>query len=862
MIEINTAAIPAELKLLPQWVAFSVKPDPDNAGKLKKIPYIAQVGLDAKASSTDSNTWRTYDNMLAFIAQAPEVLKPGFVFTENDPFAVIDLDNTTEQYVADGQARLKEHYSNTYIERSISGKGVHIIATTVVQHPGVNCRQLKTEVYCKERMLVITGCETNNKPVVDYSADIDDLIIALHEVQAADSPREDFEKEVSQLTPEQCIQMVSASHNRKGAIYRLLAGGFTSSDYNEGYSETSGKLMTAIVAELNLKDPELLKKVFFMSAWFNSPVYRAHYSEVNKHKLNTNHPTHWKRETETAISRGLGMAEHKAQKQSFGDDVVAGLLSNMTVEGVNDEKEALAKVVEKVKLEADVEKVSSLGYALKIPDSLPGLDDIDPSNYLDIPSPKIKEMIDFAMSVSKKPNPRSALTMVLGMLAGITGVNYQVSGTGLNVFMLYLGATGRGKEDLNRILTQFGKGIEATSNRSCVDRHFYSGQLRSGPAIRTSLEKMSQRENCATVNNLSYVYRIKEMGHALVGMTNGQSKFAGLEIELQGLYDSSSKFGTVDDADFARIEDVLAGFDATSMSIVGDTQPKTLAKGMSYESIESGTMTRLIYVAAGPKRPPTNFDPKTYKDMPPKIAETFIKLINEVDALDRNENEDDRFRDVELTEECDEYFMDYDEWLDNFIDNECEDPVEADLVNRSNLNALKLAGLIAVTENPERPLLTLDMFKWALVFIFHGTSYITETFKTEKDPETEKALQTTVRQILHYFTSLDPKSERYIENQPRIEAGCIQHRVLRNMVQRRTGFNVVTKGSFAKDVDPNRRFKDCIQTLEDNGWIETLEGIVAQATFPNCRLSTHGKVYKISSIGLEEMTKMIKELEG
>src|SRR5215217_1634906 len=79
--------IPEELRGRRQWVCWKLEKRED---KPTKIPYIA--GGVGRASSTDSRTWRSFE-------EAVQALKTGryngigFVFSSGDPFAGIDLDN-------------------------------------------------------------------------------------------------------------------------------------------------------------------------------------------------------------------------------------------------------------------------------------------------------------------------------------------------------------------------------------------------------------------------------------------------------------------------------------------------------------------------------------------------------------------------------------------------------------------------------------------------------------------------------------------------------------------------------------------------------------------------------------------------
>ena len=79
-------AVPSELKALPQWVLWKSKV---RKGKATKVPY--QVS-EAKAKANDSTTWTDYQSVIT-AEQTGKFSGIGFVFTAEDPYTGIDLDN-------------------------------------------------------------------------------------------------------------------------------------------------------------------------------------------------------------------------------------------------------------------------------------------------------------------------------------------------------------------------------------------------------------------------------------------------------------------------------------------------------------------------------------------------------------------------------------------------------------------------------------------------------------------------------------------------------------------------------------------------------------------------------------------------
>ena len=106
--------IPNELKELKQWIAWKRQNN-------TKIPYI--VGSASKASSTNSKTWTNF----AHAENASGYDGIGFVFTLNDDYVAIDIDNCiVDNKISDEATKWIAEF-NSYTEISQSCRGIHII---------------------------------------------------------------------------------------------------------------------------------------------------------------------------------------------------------------------------------------------------------------------------------------------------------------------------------------------------------------------------------------------------------------------------------------------------------------------------------------------------------------------------------------------------------------------------------------------------------------------------------------------------------------------------------------------------------------------------------------------------------------
>ncbi len=130
--------IPEELRRRRQWVNR-------DDWKIPQTP-----GTKRRADSTDSETWRSFEDAVA------DGRGLGFVFTSGDPFTGVDLDKCRdpETGVVEEWAREIVEDLDGYVEISPSGTGFHIFVRGKLPKSG---RRGKVEAYSSERYFAMTG---------------------------------------------------------------------------------------------------------------------------------------------------------------------------------------------------------------------------------------------------------------------------------------------------------------------------------------------------------------------------------------------------------------------------------------------------------------------------------------------------------------------------------------------------------------------------------------------------------------------------------------------------------------------------------------------------------------------------------
>lgn len=144
--------IPAELRIHAQWVGWRAEMRPGQK-KPTKVPYSIRTGR--RASSTDRTTWCTF---VEAVAALDEYTGIGFVFSADDPYAGMDIDDCRNPETGEIAAWAQDIIDrlNSYTEISPSGTGVKIIVRATKR--GTASRKAPHfEMYDRDRYFTITG---------------------------------------------------------------------------------------------------------------------------------------------------------------------------------------------------------------------------------------------------------------------------------------------------------------------------------------------------------------------------------------------------------------------------------------------------------------------------------------------------------------------------------------------------------------------------------------------------------------------------------------------------------------------------------------------------------------------------------
>ena len=265
------AAVPDEMKARPNWVVVKTWWNAEK-GKYNKRPVNCNSDKGEYAESDNSETWTTFDNALKYLKEKGGTTV-AYALDGKDNVSCIDLDRC---YDENGQpsALAKEVLSKcgkTYVEKSVSGNGLHIFGKT----NGMDIRSFSKdgdlEFYQKEHFIAMTGDGTGYSRLESFDTpEMKELLSRKCE------KREEWKgvcKGVNGLSTMTDRDVVEKASNAKNGdkFKRLYAG----EDLQNNHSNSDMSLMNLLAYWCN-GDKEQMLRIFATSGLFRpnkSPDY-------------------------------------------------------------------------------------------------------------------------------------------------------------------------------------------------------------------------------------------------------------------------------------------------------------------------------------------------------------------------------------------------------------------------------------------------------------------------------------------------------------------------------------------------------------------------------------------------------------
>lgn len=682
--------IPHEMRTYAQFVMWRYE---DTDGKKPtKVPYSARTGQ--LAAVDNPNTWASFDECVQALSSG-WYAGIGFVLTEADPYAFIDLDSTNgDQTALDRQIKIFNEF-DSYAERSPSGNGLHIIIKGAIPS---GRRRSFIEIYSSKRYMTMTGDVYRNAPIKEHN----DLLNALWAQMGQGSVATAVYAGVAEAkeTDEQVINRAMAAANGD-KFAELLAGKW------EGMYQSQSEADFALVDII--------------------AFYTQNRAQIAR------------------IFRGSGLGQRDKAKR---DDYVSYMLNKcfdrmlppVDVDGLRNRLDEAIAAKERAEMPSQVSQPLQPTVAPKpIPET---------SSVYSVPPGLVGEVAQFIYAAAPRPVAEIALAGAIGLVAGIVGRAYNISGTGLNQYMLLLAPTGTGKEaiasGIDKLMAQVIRTVPAAAD------FIGPGEIASSQAVIKYMSK----------GPTSFVSLVGEFGIYLQQMAsvNAPPHLMGLRRFLLDAYNKSGEGKVLRPSIYSDREKNTTAVLAPSFSLMGESTPEKFYEGLHEGLISEGLLPRFTMIEYHGERPPLN---TSHLQAQPSFE--LIDRLSTVCAHALMLNSQHKAIHVQTDATANKMFNDFDAHCDANI-NTSEREIRRHLWNRAHIKALKLAAIVAVGCNPYDPIINADIASWAINIVVADARNLLARFDAGEigiDNDETKQLAKVISTTKDYVVSPWPEVAKY-----------------------------------------------------------------------------------------------------
>lgn len=397
--------IPEELKVLKQWVSVSIE---DGV----KIPYIA--GTNYKASSTDPSNWRTFDE-----AANDDKEHVGFVLTNS--YVFIDLDDLEDPDQQKVYARF-----NTYSQRSVSGRGVHLICKGGFEGSGKHPTSPKAGIFQTGRYVLMTGDILDGRTTINPIPKEDIQTVHAWLSSGPEIPTTDLVEQKSNVSDEEVCKRANERYFRFKHLVRGEWQQFP--DYNNNHSEADHALLQMF----------------------------CNFTPSNEQVVSL------------FLRSGMCNEERAAKKGNLERYAYRSI-----VKARSKQKYLGIEIKNHVEFEEEKKPMQLLGSC----------SDIDA-----MPEGLMKRTASWLWETAEYPLQEAHLAATFATFAVMSGRNYQTfTGSGHNAWIVLLAGTGTGKNEYQNGISSILKAVsDIDPNRTKFMQHFV-GELASGPSVEDTL---------------------------------------------------------------------------------------------------------------------------------------------------------------------------------------------------------------------------------------------------------------------------------------------------------------------------------------------------------------------------------------
>ena len=263
-------SIPQEMKDKPNWVVLRTKYN-EEKGKVEK--YLIDCHTNKFARSDDPTTWTDYETACKFASEHGGVTL-AYALDGKDGLACIDLDHCIDDNgnYSDLAKEVLSKCGKTYIETSVSGKGLHIFGTTEGMDVRTFSKDGDMEFYRNTHFIAMTGDGASYQRFESFDKpEMKELIERKCDKRSEFGGKGAGVEGLSKMSDRDVVEKACAE-KKHGATFKALYEG---QDLQNNHSNSDMSLMNRLAFWCN-GDKEQMLRIFQSSGLFRpekSPDY-------------------------------------------------------------------------------------------------------------------------------------------------------------------------------------------------------------------------------------------------------------------------------------------------------------------------------------------------------------------------------------------------------------------------------------------------------------------------------------------------------------------------------------------------------------------------------------------------------------
>ena len=835
--------------------------DLNKKGSQAKAPLNPNLKKTAFAKTNAPASWGTFEQA---VKRAKEVKGKkhgivGFVFSQDDPYTVIDFDHPLKRAQNGKIPEISPEFVkrweswvcrwidqfDSYTEVSLSGLGYHVILEGRLKtETGLKFSNIGVEIYSWGRYMVLSGWVNNAKVKIEKRQGVLGKFL-----KSAAELELKLKGESPSAAP---VRSVVSHKEGDPAEHPCSYAAKAPSEFLKKFLKSDKKLNKLYIGHVNISGwknveshinsaggtpyPSMSEADFAFFTKYVFLLMRAYPDWQNQEIV--------QRVLEAYSGSALGRrkrAEKRTNNATFLSraeveikNAVEVVLKNKAKKPLKSEKplkndcQVLTEAAEKIDTEPDPEGVFWEGRT-----------------QIEYPAGLIGDTAAYINETSLYPIREAGIVAALGLVAGITGNSYNVLGNGLNIYIVLVAPSGTGKEGItrgvneiksyfrNRDLKEMKKLIsdkksnaESTKDvyKTYIENFIVEHTFASGQALANYMTK----QDC-------FVSIMTEFGQFYKKICNPRATYYNevLKNNLTEMFTKSGVGKLYGSAVYANLDKNSKPILSPALSIIGACTPRTLYDHFSAEEIESGLISRLLLVETRRKNivKPKLWDSldidENSKDVQEfeasetdgMIGKGFEIVLNEVRQL-RNKKS---IRQIGIT-------ADSKKLLDEFANevtelrNTKEDEIRAILANRAIEYSLKIAGALTVGRDPKRPVILPDAMEWAIFLAKRSVGTTMDRFDSGEVGTGDSRRFIVIKQLFDQWIAMGKKEKIkhgrtyglpeaiYTLSKTALPASYIHRRLKTNaaFTNQRLGYNLTLKNTLdaMKDVSLLQDYDD------------------------------------------------------